>query len=808
MFIKPDFKVFFHRVRKDRSYRFVFAATIAGLSAVLIILGYLNAQLYSESWITDRKNIFRIDTKFYIPSQVDQHSAQSPGILKKTLEYNFPELNLTRVLSRSGHAVFNEAFTKLELTFVDEDFPSVFPLYFVAGNWKERFDPSDIYINVSRAMVLFGKTDIVGQSIEIRQSENGVKEVYRIAGVFRDLPVNSQFRFSSVLPLERNRFPEEEFIFDSWTSFGLQTFMKVSSEFNVEQFIISLPDLVNTFASGWFGDTPTSEFLSFHLVQLDEIKTHMVDSGFDRGEAPKPILLFQVLMFVVVILLAILVINLGTFSYGNTVERNRELAIRRALGASKSNLSFQMVIENLMIVLGAVVGSLLIVEFMAPSFSARFGIDIRELFVGYKSIGAIASAFLLLTLLASIFPVYLIQRLNLTDSLKSSSHIAGSRQLTRVQYVLVFLQVLAAVFLLIFTSIVFFQVKMSVTKSAGFSSENLFVIENPSNTLGSSFRNELMKLPDVLEVASAQNTPGYRDIAASSAFRLTAGKASTVTLTRESVSVDFFKILGVNFLTIDETWAANDDYQNSEAVHIILNASATKLLGFKTPNDAIRAPIDIETGTQQGRAIAKIVGVVEDFNFYGAREEVHPAYYLLGDRNHSNIYIKTALDVISPDALNTVWRSFIPDIPLNIESVDDLLKRNYQFDYEVLLTLGGFTVVSFFTALFGFLTMAQAKIQTSEKKVTIHKVFGADRFKLYQILLLPILLPVIIASIVSLVLSRPMVQYWLEQYTLKIDYDLPLSVLIVVIFCVFCCLLVFLKVSPIINTSPSNYLRE
>ncbi|HVX49470.1 MAG TPA: ABC transporter permease, partial [Chitinophagaceae bacterium] len=89
----------------------------------------------------------------------------------------------------SNILAYNNKKLSLNGMFAQPDFPAIFSLKMVKGNWHGIDDPTSIILNESTARALFGDEDPMGKVVKISNKAN-----LKVSGIFADLPYNGEFR--------------------------------------------------------------------------------------------------------------------------------------------------------------------------------------------------------------------------------------------------------------------------------------------------------------------------------------------------------------------------------------------------------------------------------------------------------------------------------------------------------------------------------------------------------------------------------------------------------------------------------------
>lgn len=400
-------------------------------------------------------------------------------------------------------------------------------------------------------------------------------------------------------------------------------------------------------------------------------KSYPENSGYGSATSPlqheltkdaRPTLLLLLAAAAFVLLIACA--NVANMTLSRMVQRERELAVRTALGAGRSRLLRQLLTESFLL---ALIGGLLGLFFtygslqLLTDFVSRLSPRAREIHID--------SGVLLFTLAAAlgtsiIFGTLsaLFSRANLTSSLKEGSSGAGSgRSQNRMRDVLVVCQVAFSFMLLIGAGLMLRSLFKLQQVDAGIVPQRVLAMRTNFNW--SKYMNDGNKLrvvaqkvlervgsePGVLSAAVSSRYPFEPEVVAggASAFsfnfqiegrQLQPGEAPPAS-TFASVSPDYFKTLGIP-LRAGRFFAASDSDEFKAPNVVLINEAAKRQLW---PNED---PIGKRISADGGQHWAQIVGVVGDVREFGLDHPPTPEFYAPQAQNAqpATLIVRTVAD--------------------------------------------------------------------------------------------------------------------------------------------------------------------
>jgi putative ABC transport system permease protein len=290
-----------------------------------------------------------------------------------------------------------------------------------------------------------------------------------------------------------------------------------------------------------------------------------------------------------------------------------------------------------------------------------------------------------------------------------------------------------------------------------------------------SYKDELSKLPGVINSTTSWNVPGRR-LGRSFGIRLSDQPSDThYTMSNMGVDYSFFDtyrislLAGRKFLITDH----NADWEKIKTV--IINRNAVKLLGIKDVDDAVGKEIIWGEG---GRKYT-IVGVVNDFHQEALQKPMEPMIF----RPSYSTYSTTSIKMKTPDRDKTiaeikrVFTNFFPGNLFEYSFLDEQYQRQYNDEARFEKVISVFTVLAIIVSCLGLVGLSSYTATQRTKEISVRKVLGASMTNVISILSVDFVRLVIIASMLSFPIAYFSVQKWLQGYAYRIVPAWPQFVL-------------------------------
>lgn len=733
------FKTSLRRILRNRTISFIsiFGLTL-GLSILSVLVIYIHFQTSFDHFHSKSGRIYKVISSFLDPKGVQDTYGISFGTIAEEYSANFEQVERTaRCYQETGEIeVSNERFNQIRFGYVDFDFFQIFDF----GVQKNQFTrPDQVILNRTIAQKLFGANDVLGQNINY----NGF--TYQVTGLI-DIPINSQFQFDAIVPLPS--MPEyQAMVYQSGMEF--HTFVLLKQDFNNKETLSLLADhynrKINDRWENYEGETYLIPLKDLHLASAD------IANSLSKGNVKY----LRVIGILALFILILAVINYTNFQIAGAQLREKEIGLRKVIGASRMQLSWQIITESLVIVLLSGILGLIMISMMAQVIDPDL-IDPSLLhlnawpslyFVGYTLI------ILFTGLLAGIYPAfYLTKVISIRSSLikpKSSIHPSILS--------LVVVQFLVSALLLVSILVMNTQLTFMKNMSLGYDQENVLIVKNFSQLdQYHVVKEQLQQLPGIEEISLAQSAPGGGT--SGQFFQLTGAPD------HEKITVGHIRVLDNYLQVFDiELLHGNDFDYDSKVEHsdFIVNEAALKLLG--NPEVGVLA----EMGHRKG----KIIGVVKDYHYQSLHHKVSPLVFTLEKPYRTVLAVKMGGTNLQKNlsAIEKIIQSqdvgYVMDYYFLDEHFDRMYKNEIKAETITTYAAGAAILLS----LLGVMALSVFLINVKRKELAIRKIVGARLIDLIAVLGSKILFWILVGSLASIPLAWYTMRNWLDSFSYRIE---------------------------------------
>ena len=485
------------------------ALNIGGLAvgiAVFLVLGlYVRFETSYERWLPRHDQIYMVETALNLPGSPfnGAYPSTMAGMLEQ-IRQDFPGVTGTRIRGgKKGGSVVREGEAVAEdVAQVDPSFFEVFDLPMAQGDGRKALaDPSAALISRSAARKYFGASDPVGKTMTISVD---APATYQVAGVFEDLPSNTDLQFSILIPIPKTP-PASQWDWYQWGTASLSTWLRFATPAEARAFEEKLPAFIDRRAVQTLGPNP-SKFLSLPLLPI--AKWHLQPAGPESASRTLTITALGIVGLLTLLIGMVNYVNLATARAGL---RAREVAMRKVLGADRGTLIRQFLGEAVITVAVAALIGLILAEIGLPLVNAAGGLSLT---IPYGTVvPALAVMVVLIGVAAGFYPALLLSRYPAAAVLASAHAPGGGRAGARTREVLVILQFGLAVAFILGTIVLIAQTRHVRTADLGFQRDGLLVVPSLGDKLvdwgrARSLLTAFRDLPGIVSVGVANAGPG------------------------------------------------------------------------------------------------------------------------------------------------------------------------------------------------------------------------------------------------------------------------------------------------------------
>ena len=759
------FKTALRNIFRHKSYVIINIIGLSvGIACSLLILLFIRHELNFDKFNDKYDRIYRVVLDGKI-GETELKGAFTPAPLARTLLTDYPEVESAIRMERWNEVLFrieDRNYVEENVMLADSSFFDIFSIPLLKGNPKKALaEPYTVVLTETQAHKYFGKEDPLGKHLRINSDTN----LYTITGVMKDVPENCHFEFHVLISFLSHWRAKEEF----WLSNSFATYVLLKEGTSATELEKKLPAMVEKYAGPQVVQTlgiDLEQFVAsgnrygFFLQPLSDIHLNPgINQDFKPSSDRKYVYIFSVVSLIIIIVAGINYMNLST---ARSVNRAREVGLRKVVGSSRKLIVWQFLLESVLLCFISLIFAVLLVELMLPYYNNLLQINLS---VHYFSKWYIIPGLLLVAVIIGIFsgsyPALFL------SSFKPVSVLYGKLKLgisnVHIRSGLVVIQFIITICLILSSLIIYRQIKYMVNKDLGFNKEMQFVIRRTDALRKSipAFKQEIEKLPGVIGSTNSTAIPGYPNN--HNGF-LMEGKTSDQTYLMQVnwADYDYLKTYGIE---IKEGRFFSPDF-SSDTLAMVINESAVKEFGLTDPFGT-RFIEPAREGEQ--RKIFNVIGVVKDFHYQALRERIYPHVFILKPKDWDwTGYITLRL---APENLkNTVkeiektWDKFTNNEPLEYFFLDEDFRKFYVEEIRTSRIAVAFSLLAIIIACLGLFGLTSFATELRSREIGIRKVMGSSINRIIVLFARETVFLILISAIPAWILAYFLMKNWLMNF--------------------------------------------
>ncbi|MES2277637.1 MAG: ABC transporter permease [Bacteroidota bacterium] len=737
-------KTAWRNLLKNKFYSFInISGLTLGLTIGILILLWVQDELSFNTFHKQTPDIYRMELfgGTGASKQIWQSTVAPMGPLAKQ---EFPEVTeQVRIANNFFFSVYkykDKSFSDDVGVFVDPSFFSVFDFKLAKGDAQHPFpDNNSIIITQTTARKYFGNEDALGKIIETKND----KVNFKVSGVINDFPENSDIKADMIMPMSfmRQRLINMKNNVDNdFNQYMYNTYLVLKPGTSVK----ALSAKLNKLHLKHRAEDTDADYL---LLPLAKMHLYNAD-GTNRGI--ETVRVFIVISILILIIAAINYVNLST---ARSMLRAKEISMRKIIGAAKSHLFMQFMIETALLFVLAATLAIGLIYILMPVFNQVSGKQLIFDLADYHIWLVILLTITGTLITSSIYPALLLSSFQPLKALKGK--ISNSIGDVLFRKILVVTQFAFSIMLIAGTIVITTQLNYIRTKQLGYDRAHVLTC----NMAGMFYhyeavKAELLKQPGVLAVTRASdNIVKLGNITGNTDWE---GKLPGQTFIVRPMAVDkdfisFFKMKMVTGAAFTGSVADTNRF--------ILNEAAIKELGLKNP---------VGKRFKMGRTDGTIMGVIKDFHFSSMKEKISPAVFYYNPDHLGSIYVKTTgQDAQKAIAATSKQFKAYNSSTFNYSFLDDDFNRLYKGEQQEGILFIYFAGIAIFISCLGLLGLAAYTAQVRTREIGVRKVLGASVANITRMLSLDFLILVL----VSVIIATPVVWYginnWLQGFAYR-----------------------------------------
>ncbi|MBB6327558.1 putative ABC transport system permease protein [Algoriphagus iocasae] len=772
---KNYLKVSFRNLQKRKLYTGInlLGLTIAVVSFLAICL-YIHHEWSYDKMYSGYDRIYRLNQEFRSEGQAELVSS-TPSSLIPTLIDEVPEVeNGTLIFDISIFStvmVDNGEGNQEEKAFAyaDENFFKVFDFNLLAGNASQVLaEPNQVVLTKSTAERYFGTANgVAGKALKIDNRD------YVVSGVMEDFPSNSHINFDFLASFKTHRHGKDP----EWSPSNYYTYVKLKPESDPQVFEGKLEQIVDKYLGKDLAEYGYET--AFFIQPVTQI--HLGDQSLGSIKPGTDIRYLYIFGIVAILLIAIGVINYVNLATAEATERNKEVGLRKAMGAGRSQLFGQFVSESMLLTLASTVLSILALYLIAPKFTSISGVPLNmALIISPLGLILMAGFIALIGVLAGIYPSLILSGMEPIKALANKTKMGGGAW---VRKSLVVFQFFVSIGLLISTFVVKSQLDYMQGVNLGYEKEHLVSLSYHYNMREGieTIKNEMLRSGAATSISRAADMPihvkaGYRVFPGgdnSREFMITGYSVDTHILK----TIDLELIAGSQFSENDPK--RSDLEEGTERFPVILNETAVKEMGW-TAEEAVGKTINLGFNSN-----SEIKGVVKDFYFNSLHYQVSPMV-IFNDPDQSNVLLIKLPEGNPTEHLATlegIWKELVPERPFNPVFVDQAYEKMYSSEKQASVIFGIFSGIAIFIACMGLFGLVSYVALRRTREISIRKVLGATQENVIKVLAADFMKLLALAAVLATGFGIWFSNKWLQDFTYKTNISIwPFVISISLVF--------------------------
>ena len=718
-----------------------------GLAGCMLMAIWVLGQLETDRFHEHGERIYRVVTEGEKGARLTTPAVLGTSLQRETTEVEavVRMLNVDNPVPLVSHG--EKRFYEDAFHFADPEILKVFTLPLVAGDAATALaQPFTVLLSESAARKLFGDADPMGQVIRFKDYLD-----LTVTGILRDLPEQSHLQIEFLASFATVERWLGASAVNDWRRSMYRTYLLLRP--GVEQH--SLSGLLGQLRQDHFGADDRGHW---ELQALQRIHLYSrEDLGISGGGDIREVIILATVACLVLLVACLNYANLGT---ALAAQRVREIGLRLSMGAGRSQLARQFLIESAVVTSLAFAIAVALADTLAPHVTRFGGMEIALAYSDPKVLALMASIFLIAVVLSGGYPAFCLARIAPVRALEGSGTV-GSR---RGRLGMVTAQFVVSVGLLCATAIAQQQLAFIQNADLGIETEQVLVVpirSQPMRGDPQAVKARLGQLPEITSVSAAALLPAGP--VGKSSIRPHSSEADPVSVDLLWVDAGATETLGMT-LAAGKGFTENMEPRNG---YFVLSQAAVQALGWESAEAAIGQTLAIGQGGGTGVSPeGTVVGVVEDFHSGSLRRGIQPVvmqlwpwnnYLLIRFRAHSLQHVVQQVEAVMAE--------LDPVHPFEYSLLDDRFAAMYRRDERLGTLFVGFGGLALLVACVGMFGLASFAAQRRRMEFGVRKALGATGVEIGRLLAGELTRLVLAASLLACPIAYFGMAGWMEQFS-------------------------------------------
>jgi putative ABC transport system permease protein len=643
----------------------------------------------------------------------------------------------------------------------------IFKYQWLAGNAKVLNEPFKVVLSEKRAHIYFGDIPLsrmIGKTVIYDDSLQVI-----VGGIVKDWTENSDFGYTDFISISTatHSFLKNQIPTDDWSSLSphrSMAFVKLAKGVTASQINSRFASFIKEHVKLQNPGT----VLTMQLQPLAEIHfTTDFHRGDDGDNFRKPYLpALYALMGVALFILIIAAVNFINLSTAQSIQRSKEIGVRKVMGSSKKNIMFQFLTETFVLTAFAVIISVLLVKPVLYFFSDYIPGGITFYLFNLSTLIFLLIVTLLTSLLAGFYPARVLSSYLPVLSLKGAALQKGTEKLGLRKALIIFQFTISLIFI-IGAIVIGRQINFMSNADKGFNTDAIITMNNWSDHEGKLkvLANNIKQLPGISKVLLQGNAPmGFAQMIDNYKYK---GKEEiSMQASAQIGNEDFIPFYQMKVI------AGRNMLHSDSLKELVINETLVRTIGFTNPQDAVGKLL-----YQQGYPTEKsypIVGVVADFHTGSFHEVIHPTVIENVPGRKFSIAIKLVAGQKDIAGVKKVlsqiekqWKSIFPETPFDYSFLNESITRLYGQEKKTAWLINVAMSITIFISCMGLFGLGMFTAQRRTKEIGIRKVLGASVANITAMLSKDFVVLIMIATLIASPVAYYFANQWLQDFVYR-----------------------------------------
>lgn len=725
--ISNYFKIAWRNLWKNKLFSFINIVGL-GLAIPFALLSLMQVQSAYEydNFHPKSDRIYRVITHIKDANGKTTGYGSSPNAVADALATNYPFLEEMTHTNRAFGWELSDGVKTLEVNtlFVDHNFFDLFAFPLKEGSIPDA--PNTLVLSREMAKIFFGDSDPIGKTLSHPDYGD-----LTVTGVLEHYKENTHFRSDVMVSSETFKDLYKDEANNQLNGYTYVLMNPISDERNLQSALVQIAENINEL------HPDSKEELHFESQAFSKISPDFRDlEDNPYVESLRDLSVNLMLAFVILLLAGF---NYTNLTLAQSINRAKEVGIRKVAGANRKQLIVQFICEAILMASLALIFGYLVLQIMHRFIHVNWitwQVDhpflLWMIFISFTIITGI---------FAGVVPAYILSGFKPVDTLKGKVSPASFGKMGFRKSLVVIQLVVTACFIFLIVNM-YSQFKFMATDNTNFNRQHIYNILVKDNF--EPFLNNVAENKDVERIGLASRAFG------GSSEKYAAKREKL----EENVAVNYFAVDANFILNMNLDFLAGqnlpDTKRDSLSPFVVLNEKALFALGMGNPKEAIGTPL-ILNDTQQ----AIVRGVVRDFCYSNYQFATEPLIMQYDPSQFRLMSIKTKGEIDEKhfkSEMELLWKKQFPYKEMGFSNFErDLYERYYPG--ADMRFLGMVSMIIFVIAILGLLGIVTYTVEKRYKEIGIRKVIGASIFSIIKELSYSFLKLIVLATVICVPLG-------------------------------------------------------